>query len=470
MRAFERGRGRDDYGRRIYSSKVFYHWFFTLALSIALQNLLTYGVNLTDNLMLGAYQENALSAAALCNQVQFLLQMLVMGAGDGILALGTQYWGKGQTEPVTHIIGIALRVSLAIVTVIFLAVLIVPGQILGLLTSEQVIIYEGIKYFQIVCFTYPIFALTNVLAVSLRSVGVVKIGYLISGSTLCINLGLNYCLIYGNLGFAELGIRGAAIATLVSRTVELIILTFYFRRKHSGLSLTLQTLLHPDRRYYPVYIKTAIPVLFNQLQWGLAQMVQTAVLGHLGRAAITANSIAVLVFQVLSVVVYGAAGAAAIIVGKTIGEGRQGQLKQLVSILQKLFLVLGVISGALILGVREIILTFYQISAESQVLTRQFITILAITTIGTSYQMACDTGIIKGGGDTLFGAKLNFFSMWGIVVPLSCIAAFYLRLTPPVVFFLLKWDQIYKCIPVAIHLYRWRWVRTLTREPLDTEI
>lgn len=443
--------------------KNFYKTFAILTLSLALQNLLTYSVNLADNIMLGQYSQAALNGSSLCNQVQFLLQMLVVGAGEGAVVMGAQYWGKKNLAPIPHIIGCALRFGLALAAVLFAVVLLFPAQLLGLLTTSQSAIEQGVQYFRIICFTYLIFTATNILVASLRSIGIVKIGYMISASTLCINICLNYCLIYGNFGFPELGIRGAAIATLVSRTVELLIVVWYLKFREHTLHLTLRKLLFIDRSYVHDYVHVSLPVLLNQAQWGVAQMVQTGILGHLGDAAIAANAIAVIVFQVLSVVAYGAASASGIVVGRTIGEGREDFLHPLVRTLQVLFVTIGLISGALIFLARTPILTLYRITPEAHDLAMQFMSVLALTTVGTAYQMACDNGIIRGGGDTSFSAKMNLISMWCIVVPGAALAAFVFELPPVVVFFFLKWDQLYKAIPVVLRLHSWKWVKKVTR-------
>lgn len=334
---------------------------------------------------------------------------------------------------------------------------------LGLLTNDQAVILEGVKYLRIICFTYLIFTATNILTASLRSIGIVSIGYIISAATLVINICLNYCLIYGNFGFPELGIRGAACATLVSRCVELLIVIIYLKYREHKLNLTLKKLIKINSSYINDYVHVSFPVLLNQAQWGIAQMIQTAILGHLGAAAIAANSIATIVFQVISVVAYGAASASGMTIGRTIGEGSMEKLHEMVRTLQVIFITIGVVSGSLIFLVRGPILNFYHISSEAHSLALQFMSVLAVTTVGTSYQMACDNGIIRGGGDTSFSMKMNTISMWGIVVPLSVIAAFVLKCPPVVVFFLLKSDQIYKAIPVVIHLRKWNWVKQVTR-------
>ncbi len=443
--------------------KGFYKYFAILVASLAFQNLLVYSVNMVDNLMLGVYSEKALSGSALCNQIQFLLQMLVVGAGEGAVVLGSQYWGKGNYKPIPHIIGATLRFGTGIAAILFLVVFLAPEWVLGLLTNDATVVAEGVKYLKIICFTYLIFTATNILTASLRAIGIVSIGYIISASTLCINLCLNSCLIFGKFGFPEMGIEGAAYATLVSRCVELLIVILYLKYREHTLNLTLKKLVFIDTSYISDYIHVSFPVLMNQAQWGIAQMIQTAILGHLGAAAIAANSIAVLVFQVISVAAYGAASASGMVVGKTIGEGNMEELHEIVRTLQVIFLGIGIISGSLIFLVSDPILQVYHISVEACHLARQFMCVLAVTTVGTAYQMACDNGIIRGGGDTSFSMKMNLISMWGIVVPLSSAAAFLLKMPPVVVFALLKSDQIYKTIPVIIHLRKWNWVKEITR-------
>lgn len=446
----------------------FYKYFAGSALSLALKNFLVYSVNFADNVMLGAYSETALSGAALCNQFQFLLQMLVVGAGEGVVVLGSQYWGKGTLEPIRHLIGVTLRFGAGMAAVMFGVVFFFPNQMLGLLTDDPAVISAGSQYLQIICFTYLIFTVTNILTASLQVIGIVSVGYLVSGTTLVMNVCLNQCLIYGNFGFPELGICGAAYATFVSRCLELLILIMFLKYKEHRLNLNWRNLLWIDGSYQKDYFKVAFPVLLNQAQWGIAQMIQTAVLGHLGSFVIAANSIAVMVFQVISVVAYGAASASGIVIGKTIGEGNMKELKQLAHTLEILFLGIGIVTGCLIFAVRGPVLSLYDISEKASALCSQFLCILAVTTVGTSYQMACDNGIIRGGGDTSFSMKMNLISMWGVVVPCAMLAAFVFRLSPVLVFFILKSDQIYKILPVKLHLKGWKWVKQVTREEAVT--
>ena len=441
----------------------FYTTFFRLTGTIALQNLIVFSVNLADNIMLGAYGETSLAGVALVNQIQFLLQMIVMGVGEGIIVLSAQYWGKGQTGPIRRTVGIGLwcgvLASLALAAVVFLF----PGAVLGLLTNDASLIAEGVKYLRIICFTYPLFAVTNVLLCSLRGVETVRIGFLVSLTTLVINTCLNYILIYGHFGAPRLGVRGAAIATLAARAVECLVTILYVRFRDKKLSFRLADVFRLDKGIGRDYFRSGAPVILSNASWGIAMAIQTAILGHLGKTAVTANSIATTVFQILTVLSYGAASASAVLIGKTVGEGKLDKVRQYAKTMQLLFLLLGLATGAALLLCRDVVLSFYAITPESRSLALAFIAVLSVTVVGTSYQMAVLTGIVRGGGDTRFVLFNDLIFMWGVVLPSSALAAFVFHLPPLMVFICLKSDQILKCAVAAVKVNRGGWIRQLTR-------
>lgn len=451
---------------RMLHDKTFYRTFAILTLSLALQNLLTYSVNLADNIMLGRFSQDALSGASLCNQLQFFLQMLVQGVGEGVVVLGARYWGKKDLKPIPDIIGAGLRFGVSIAAVLFVLALLFPTQIIRLMTNDPVIMEQAVQYLQIICFTYVIFALTNMLTASLRSIGIVKIGYIISTSTLCINICLNYVLIYGHFGAPALGVRGAAIATLVSRTVELLIVIWFLKFREHTLRLNWRKLLFIDTSYIRDYIHVSLPMLVTQTMWGASSIIQTAILGNMENAAmvVPANSISVLVFQILSVVGYGAASAAAIMTGRTLGEGHKERIDQTAFTFQIMFCIIGVFTGLIILLSRGPVLQIYNtLSPEAAELTRQFITVLAITSVGTCYQMAADCGILRAGGDTKFAMWNNIVFVWLICLPCAALSAFVFHFSPVVVFFCLKMEQLGKCPVIFLRVRSKKWIKQITR-------
>lgn len=338
-----------------------------------------------------------------------------------------------------------------------------PAQSLGLFTQDQTVIAEGLKYLNIVKYTYLIFALTNLLLCSLRSVETVKLGFIVSVFALVVNVSLNYILIFGRFGAPRLGIEGAAIATLLARIVELCVVIFYLIFIDKKLKMKLKNFFVFDKQLCLDYFKTSYPVIISAIIWGIAQSAQSAILGHLGATVIAAASIATTVFQVLTVAAYGSANATAVIVGKTIGEGRYDDVKQYAKTLQILYVFIGLFTSALLFSTRKLILGFYSISPETYDMAMGFILVLCVTSIGTSYQIASLTGIVRGAGDTKFVLFNDTIFMWVIVLPISYIAAFWLNLNPIIVFACLKSDQVLKCFVALIKVNRGNWIKVLTR-------
>ena len=197
-------------------------------------------------------------------------------------------------------------------------------------------------------------------------------------------------------------------------------------------------------------------------------MVQTAILGHMGMTTIGANSIAVTVFQVLTVITYGSASAASVLIGKTIGEGNVGRVRQYAKTLQVLFVLIGAATGLVLFLCRDAVLLLYSgVSQEIRLLARQFMTVLSVTVCGTAYQMAVLTGVVRGGGDTRFVMINDLIFMWGLVLPLSLAAAYLWGWPPVAVFICLKCDQLLKCLVAVVKVNRYKWIRVLTRTGQD---
>ncbi len=446
--------------------KSFYKRFFPLLLVIALQSLAALMVNMVDNLMLGRYTEIALSGATLVNQLQFMLQQIAAGTGTGIVVLASQYWGRGQTEPIRRIISLAVKISMSIGAVFFLATLLAPHPILRLFTSDEAVIAEGMKYLRIMCWTYLIFSLSNSLMYSLQAVETAFIGTVMSCSTIAINLCLNYLLIYGNLGFPELGVQGAAIATLVSRCVELAIILVYVLCIDKKLKMKARDLVRVDLGYLGDYLRVAAPVMISGALWGVAQAAQTAILGHISAPAIAANAIASVVFQICAVFGMAAGSAASVTIGRTIGARQLDRIRPYARTLQGIFVLLGIASATLLFLLRHWIIGFYTVSDETRELALQFLTVLSVATLGSCYEWPVEGGIIAGGGHTKYPAIVDNLFMWLFTIPTAALSAFVFRWPPLVTFCFLKADQILKCIPNAIVCNRYRWVRELTRDEM----
>ena len=443
--------------------RYFYRTFFRLFAVVAFQSLIVFSVNLADSLMLGSYDETAMSGVSLANQIQFLLQCLINGVCNGLVVIGSQYWGKRQTEPIKKVYAAALWTGLAISAALAAAVLAAPEGVLGILSNEPAIVTAGAEYIRIMGWTYPIFTIVFLLTSLMRSVETVKIGFITSLLALVVNISLNWLLIFGKAGFPELGAVGAAWATFAARTAELIAVVVYVFFMDKKIRLKPKDAFHLEKDYVKDYLKTGLPVIGSGGSWGVAMAVQTAIIGRLGAAAIGANAIAAPIFQVVAVL-YGSAGTASgVLIGKTVGEDDIPRVKRYAKKLQVMYLIIGLLSAGLLLMLKSSILDIYSVTEETRALAATFINILAVTVIGSAYEAPCLVGIVSGGGDTKFVLFNDLIFMWGLVLPLSALSAFVLRWPIPVTFFILKADQLAKCVVAVIKVNRFRWIRQLTR-------
>ncbi|MCH5198158.1 MAG: MATE family efflux transporter [Oscillospiraceae bacterium] len=441
----------------------FYKSYFTLFGVVAAQSLIVFSVNLADSIMLGRYSETAMSGVSLANQIQFLLQCFINGAGNGLVALGSQYWGKKDTESVKKVFSASFVLSIFMSLVMAAAVAASPSGVLGLLSDKEDIVAEGAKYIAIMAHSYIIFAVSNIIIALLRAVETVRIGFYTSVMTLVINVFLNYALIFGNFGFPELGVKGAAFATLISRIAELIAVVFYLFFADKKLRFMLREVFSVDKRYLRDYLRTGLPLVGSGGSWGIAMFLQTSIIGRLGAAAIGANAVSAPVFQVVGVLYQSASSASGVLTAKTVGEGDIPKVKRYVKKMQIIFLITGVVSTASLLLCKNSIVAFYDISDETRALSFTFINILAVTVLGSAYEAPCLVGIVSGGGDTKFVFKNDIIFMWCIVLPLSALSAFVFKWPVPVTFFILKMDQILKCAVAVIKVNRFKWIRDLTK-------
>ncbi len=444
--------------------KALYRQLSFLALPIALQNMISFSISLTDNLMVGRLGEVAISGVFVCNQIQVILQMLVVGLGTAQLVLAAQYWGRNDKESVKDIVSITVKFAAVFAMIFWIAVFFFPEQILGMYTNDPGVVAEAVKYIRIFCFSYLFFTISNVLLVSMRCIGTVKIGLYISVVSFLVNVLLNWILIFGKFGMPAMGIRGSATATLITRVIEFLIIVYYVLVVDKKLLFKLRDLIRWNYILMKDLLRYGLPVLMGDLLWGINLTVQGAIVGRLGTSSISAVSIANTLFSVISVGVYGTASASAIIVGNAVGEGNLDRIRYISRKFQMIFLYVGIATGVFLFLIKDIVLSFYSISADTLSIARALMIVLSVTVIGTSYQMSTLTGIVRAGGAVHFVLVNDLIFIWGIVIPLSSVMAFGLHAPTWIVFLFLKSDQLLKCIVAVIKVNRYDWIKKLTQD------
>lgn len=444
--------------------KRFYRQVFLLVIPMALQNLINVGVTAADVLMLGRVGEKVLSGASLAGQIQFIMTLILFGTTSGATVLTAQYWGKKDTRTIEKILGMGMTIGVSCAAVFTLVAELIPEMLMRIYTSDPEVIFEGVKYLRIVAFSYVLMAATQVYLYIMRSIERVVIATVVYSVSLVCNVVVNAVLIFGLLGFPKLGIRGAAVGTLISRIVELLIVIWYARFKNKTVCFHWRDMWKIDKVLFRDFMVYATPVILNELMWGLGTSANTAVIGHLGSAAVAANSVAQVARQLATVVAFGVSNATAIYLGKTIGEKKYELAKVYGRKFMLLSLITGAIGGTVILAASPIVNTVMALSAEAQEYLTFMFFVMSYFTVCQALNTTLVVGVFRSGGDTRFGLIMDVSTMWGCSILLGALAAFVFGASVPVVYMILMSDEVIK-VPITLkRFFSYKWIQDVTRE------
>jgi putative MATE family efflux protein len=444
-------------------NKQFYKMVLALVLPMALQNLINVGVTSADVIMLGKVGEKALSASSLAGQVYFILSLIYFGVTSGAAVITAQYWGKGDTRTIEKILAFSFRIAVIAGAVFTLAAWIFPGQLMGLLTNDEQIISEGIGYLRVIAFSYVLSGITMVYLNIMRSLERVVIATVVYSVSLATNVVLNAIFIFGLLGCPAMGVKGAALGTVIARIVELLIVMWYAKHKSRDVQFHAADLFLREKELTRDFYTYAGPVVLNELAWGSGMAMITAIMGHLGSAAVAANSVAQMSRQLAMVVAFGVAGAAAVVIGKTIGEGNEKKAERYARKFTWLSLWLGIAGACVVLCVSPIARQYLSLTDQAREYLRYMMYIMSYFVIAQSVNSTLVVGIFRAGGDTKYGLVLDMAGLWGGAIGMGLIAAFVFHLPVPVVYIFVLSDELLK-FPFAFHRYRSRrWLKNITR-------
>ena len=383
---------------------------------------------------------------------------------SGAAVLTSQYWGKGDTITIEKILGLAIRWAVVLAAVFTLAAALFPVQLMHIFSSEQDVIEQGAQYMRIVASAYIPAAFTMVYLNAMRSVERVIISTVVYTISLVVNIILNAILIFGLLGAPALGVSGAAAATAIARYCEFFIVIFYALYMNKTVRIKGKFLLHTEKILISDFVKYAVPVACNELLLGSGISMITAIIGHLGKSAVAANSVVQVVRQLAMVIVFGIANATAIMLGKAIGEGRKNYAKEYSVRFMKITLVLGIGGALLVLGISPIIKSFMNLGEQANNYLGGMMYIMSYFVIASGFNTVLIVGIFRAGGDTKFGLLLDCGALWCLAIPVGALAAFVLKLPVIAVYAILTGDELLK-LPFAFRRYKsFKWLRNVTRD------
>lgn len=462
----------------------------TLVLPIAFQQFMLALVSASDAVMLGKLNQDSLSAVSLGSQIAFVLNLFIGAITIGENMYVAQYWGKGDKKTVQEIIAFLIRVTFFISLIFCVAAIFCPKILMRIFTADEKLILLGIKYLRVVGISYLFSSISQIFLGLLKNCNMALESTIISTSTVILNIILNAIFIFGLLGMPKMEIEGAALATAISTGVGLLWSASYclpfqisklsFRKegemqaaptniKKQTIQISLSSLMKRNIELEKRFWHHVLPVIANQLIWGLGFTTYSVIMGHLGTDAVAANSIANISKNLVVCFCLGLASGGSIIVGNELGAGNLALAKQYGNQLARLSIISGIITGLFLLVITPIILHFSGLTPQATHYLKWMLVMCSYYLIGKSINSMVIAGIFAAGGDSKFGMFCDAITLWCVTVPLGAIAAFILKWPVIAVYFVLNLDEIVKLPAVYIHFKKYKWVKDLTvKEKLDT--
>lgn len=442
--------------------RSFYKDLWIIALPIALQQLVTSSLNMVDTLMVGKVGVDAVAAVGIANQYYFLLNMMMFGIYSGGMVYFAQYWGKKDTKSIHRLLGFTLILGLSL-SVIFSGLgILIPEKIVGLFTPEVMVQALGAKYLKIACLSYPFMILSFGFSMGLRAVEKPKYSMIASMIALILNTILNYLLIFGTFGFPSLGVGGAAIATLISRVVELALVLFFAYFKTDTMNPKVSTLLSFNKDLIKKLMATSLPVVINECFWGLGTTAYLAIYGIINVESISIMNIVTSIFNIFFIAAIGVGNASTVMLGKQLGAGKQEKTYAEAILFLKIGIVLGILSAILLIASIPLILPMYQnFGSDTLALMAKVLIIFSIGLTFRFINIINIVGIFRAGGDTRYAMILELGTLWTVGVLGAFIAVQFFNAPLLVVAMIVQFEEVVKLIIGMFRVKSKKWINTL---------
>lgn len=443
--------------------KAFYKQLIFLAVPIAIQSMISSSVNVADVLMIGKLGATKLAALGLANQITFLMVLILYGVNSGAAIFMSQFWGKKDHKNLSKVMGIALIASIIVSFTFFLGAQLIPEKLIKIYSPDIEVIKFGAKYLKIVSWSYIIAGISMVFGIQLRSVGILKLGVYTSLVSLVVNITLNYLLIFGSFGFPKMGIEGAALATTITRIIEVTIILVVVYKKKYPLACKIKDMISIDKKFFKIFQKTTTPVILNELFWALGMTGYSMVYARMSTESVAVVNIVGSIAGVLFTGFFGVASATAVMVGNKIGENREEEAVKYAYMLGKISLGLGVITGIISVIIIKPLLNFYDLDAEVYRLVVYTTYALAILTPFKSFTATTIVGILRGGGDVKYSLVLDITALWIVGIPVVIYSGLYLGWPIYIVYGLAGSEEVIKFIFSVRRVASGKWVKNLVK-------
>lgn len=441
--------------------KRFYKNVADFAIPITLLCLISVGVNMMDNIMVGSLGDDSLSAVSLANQFINIFSLACMGLGQGTSVMCSRYYGMKDNEALKKTISIAFRYCLVLTVLFTFVSIFFPARIMRIYIADSGVISEGVKYFGFSAYCYFFFGLSLITANALRSIGKVRVPLVTATAAFVVNIFFNYVFIFGKFGFPAMGVAGAALGTFLSRIVEFSINCGYlfFGNKEVGYKISDITKTSPVISHE--FKKIAIPVMLSDTLNGFGMNLIAMITGRVGKEFVSAYSITAVVMQTCSVLTQGLAQASSIITGHTLGTGDVERTKREADAFFGLSLAFGFIGAIVILIVAKPIVSLYNISDAARLIAMELMSAISVVAFFKSIDGVLTKGVLRGGGDTRFLMVADMIFLWVASVPLGYFVGLVLKAPAFFTYVALSIDVVLKCFLCFYRLRSGKWIKKI---------
>lgn len=430
-----------------------------LALPIALQQFMTALVGACDAIMLGKLSQDAMSAVSLATQVTFVFNLFMFAFMAGENMFVAQYYGKGDYKGISQVFSLVTKICGCIAVVFLAGTLFFPEQLMRILTNEETLIVLGSEYLRMIGISYVFSGIAQTFLAIMKNCGAVNMSTLINGVMVILNIALNAVFIFGLSGFPKMGIKGAALATVLATVVQFLWSVGYVLCRIRAVKFSLRSC---EKKLFGRFWQKAVPLLINNLAWGIGFSMYSVIMGHLGTDAVAANGIANISKNLVVCFCLGLGNAGSIIVGNRLGADRLQEAKEVGETLTKTAIIAGIVSGLVLIALSPFITKMVDLTPTARGYLQKMLLISSYYIAGKSVNCMTIGGIFAAGGDSKFGMLCDSVTLWCIIVPLGCICAFILKLPVMVVYFVLNLDEIIKLPVVYKHYKKYKWIKNLT--------
>ncbi len=443
-------------------NRQFYRKLRQLSLPIILQSLMLALVAAGDALMLGRVTQEEMTAVSLATQIQFVQNMFLGAITAAGAILGAQYWGKGDKRTLQQLFSLMLRFAGLTSALFFAACELIPEQLMRIFASDDQLIRIGSAYLRIAGWSYLLTGISQCYLAVMKVSDHVLPSAWISSAAVVLNILFNAVFIFGLLGAPRMEARGAALATTLSRAIELL-LCLWISEKKTYIRPNFRSIFAVPRQLTRDFAKQCLPLMGGSLFWGVGFTSYTAIMGHMGVDAAAANSVSAVVRDLVCCACNGVGTAAGIMVGNKLGAGNLELGKAYGIKLKNISWVIGFASTAVVLAVTPLLLRFVILTGEAQSLLSGMMVIMSVYMIGRCVNTVTINGVLDGGGDTLFDLYSLAVCMWGIAIPLALLGAFVFHWPVLLVYACTCLDEVGKIPWVMLHFNKFKWVKNLTK-------